>query len=238
MRNYRLFADQYEGNADPDLHAYAQAGHVLYTHKITQGDYHTDAKHAARVRAAHALGLVVMHYHYCDPRLHAPGAEAAYLLAALEKGPFVEGDLLALDFELEGGLASHMLAAYIVDLHALVRRDSGHDARIYGSTAFLTANCSTRWLRRRARWQAAYGSRPSPWPWFTPRWAWQRTDGVHGPAPYQLDGMPPGDVSVLRADVALRVRAERRLRVHALAKVAAAATRAALQRPAGQHPTG
>lgn len=212
MKAFRLFTDQYEGSPDPNLREYAWAGHVLYAHKATQGTYHTDSKYADRVVKAQSLGLVVMHYHYCDPVLRDPRAEAEYFWDGAVKHRFIRGDKLALDFEYAAKLSPRMLEGYIIDFWKHLLTISRLDARIYGSTSFLESECNRRWLARRARWQAQYGPNPHMFPFGRRWWAWQFTDGTNGPEPHRLPGIATGDIDMLRLDVAARIAMESRRR--------------------------
>lgn len=214
MQTYKLFADQYEGNATPDFISYAKAGHCLYAHKATEGTRHVDARHVQRTQRAHQEGLTVMHYHFCRPDQHDPHAEAAHFWRAVK--PVLEtGDWIALDFEKEGSIPRDLYTPdYIEALYNGIVRLSGEQARVYGSTSFLQECTRRRWLRRRARWQAQWGSRPGWAPWGTPWWAWQRTDGQQGPDPHSLAGIGPCDISELNrwTAAALRLRTWRRRR--------------------------
>lgn len=214
MNPRRLFADQYEGNPDPDLEFYAHYGHRLYAHKASEGGLHIDAAHARRVRQAHDLGLTAMHYHFCRPDQGDLTREARYFWLVV-KPTWRPGDMLALDYEiLKGGASMAEAQRYIERLWAEVRRISGHTSRVYGSTSFLEVNVAVPWLRFKPRWQAAYGPQPGRMPWGTAYWAWQRSDGAQGPSPHKLAGIPAGDISLLNARTALvldlRFRSRRR----------------------------
>lgn len=214
MRPNRYFADQYEGNTAPVFATYANAGHVLYAHKATEGVYHVDQLHARRVDEAHDRDLTVMHYHFCRPDEGEPGAEALLFWRTV-KPTWRDGDILALDFErLAPGMGPTEAAEYIETLWEKVRAVSGHTAVVYGSTSFLENNTRVRWLRIRRRWQAQYGQGPGRMPWGVGWWAWQYTDSVHGPEPHSLPGISNCDVSILnlRTATALSVRTRRRRR--------------------------
>lgn len=202
----RYFVDLYEGSADPDFATYAESGHVLVAHKATQGDYHIDAKVAERVRQAHAQGLTVKFYHFCDWQLGGSPRREAEMFWRVVKPLFQKGDKLALDYERARAPESPPSLDYIQTVHAAVLAQSGHDAEIYGSTAWLEAYCRRGWLRRHKRWEAAWGPNPGRGPWRRRWWAWQYTDGRVGGFPRALAGCPSGDVSMLRLDVALRLQ--------------------------------
>jgi len=214
MNNYKYFADQYEGNGDPDLAAYAHAGHCLYAHKATEGALHIDRRHAARAMWAHESGLTVMHYHYCRPDEHYPRGERALFWSQVEP-VFKSGDILALDFE-RGAVNDRGLTdtTYIERFWNDLHGTTGHSAVVYGSTSFLEDNARIGWLRWRRRWQAQYGSEPGRAPWGTAKWAWQLTDGQSGPLPHALTGIGRCDVSLLNpwTALALRARTARRRR--------------------------
>lgn len=214
MRNLRLFADQYEGNSEPNLATYARAGHTLYAHKATEGVAHVDRAHMRRARLAHAQGLTVMHYHFCRPDQHDPLREVKQFWN-VSKLCWQPGDFLALDFEPEEGHdPSHWTAAYLEGLWDNLYAVSKEGARVYGSTSFLSERTREVWLRRRATWAAQYGTNPAAGSWGRHWWAWQFTDGQAGPEPHALEGIGACDVSMLNIVTAtsLAVRTWRRRR--------------------------
>jgi GH25 family lysozyme M1 (1,4-beta-N-acetylmuramidase) len=214
MKPYRYFADQYERNPDPDLELYAHYGHVLYAHKASEGRYHVDRCHWRRTRHAHELGLTVLHYHYCRPDQRSVPQEAVVFWDEARL-TFQPGDYLALDFEqLALGMTPIEAAGYIANLAFELAQLSKHDPLVYGSTSFLTANVGRGLLVARRRWEAAYGPKPGWGVWRRPWWAWQASDGVYGPQPHRLAGIPAGDVSVLnqRTALVLNLRFSRRRR--------------------------
>lgn len=207
MRAFRYFTDQYEGNPEPDLERYAHYGHVLYAHKASEGCFHVDKRHAARVQRAHEQGLSVLHYHYCRPdEGKLPKLEAQAFWAAV-KPLWRPGDYLALDTESGAREWGGPWGVYTPELWNQLHQISGHSALEYGSTDFLRSKLPVRFVRGLRRWEAAYGPRPSWGPWHRPWWAWQLSDGQIGPQPHGLAGITSGDVSILRLDVALVLRA-------------------------------
>lgn len=208
MANFRLFADQYEGNDEPNLAAYAHAGHCLYAHKATEGARHTDTAHERRVRRAHEQGLTVLHYHFVRPDEHNPVGEVHRFWGAVTP-VITRGDFVAFDYEKEAELPIDLYTpAYLEGLwntfHALSRESAG----VYGSSDFLAERTHAEWLRHRARWEANYSQRPGAGPWGKRPWAWQGSDGQEGPLPHSLEGIGACDVSELnlRTAATLRVR--------------------------------
>lgn len=220
MHPSRLFADQYEGNNDPNLAAYAHAGHCLYAHKATEGVFHADQRHAQRSTWAGQSGLTVMHYHFCRPDEGSPAKEAAWFWERVQHS-FAPGDMLALDFERAmPHHASVVSADYIQQLYNETVLASGLHPRVYGSTSFLETYVRRSWLRFKPRWQAAYGPPPRRAPWGTAEWAWQFTDGEQGPVPHVIDGIGRSDISILNPRTALVLRARTARRRRAIEKKA------------------
>jgi GH25 family lysozyme M1 (1,4-beta-N-acetylmuramidase) len=205
MQARRLFADQYELNTESNLSMYADAGHVLYACKATEGAHHYDVAHAERARRAHKQGLTVMHYHYCRPDQDDILAEVKLFQRIVERA-WQAGDIVALDFESavkDRGVTVDQ--DYIERMWTNVKAIMGHTARVYGSTSFLETYVRRGWLKRKPRWQAQYGDQPGTAPWGTHWWAWQQSDGLTGPAPHELPGMGECDVSLLNPTTALRL---------------------------------
>lgn len=210
MQPWRLFADLYEGDPDPNFKTYADAGHLRVLLKATEGAYHIDSMHSERTRQAHHYGLRVGHYHFARPDEGPIAHKEAAIFWAIVKPLWRPGDWLEIDFEPRPG---HVWAAprhYIPDLCGLVHQRSHQRPWVYGDTSFLRAQTDRRWLARMRRHEAAYGPPPAPW---LPRhhWqAWQRSDGVVGPDPHRLPGIPSGDVNELWLPVAISDRARAR----------------------------
>lgn len=212
MRNLRLFADQYEGNSEPNLAAYAHAGHCLYAHKATEGVGHIDHAHNRRAHRAHEQGLTVLHYHFCRPDQHDPQREVGRFWIQCQ-GAWMPGDFVGFDFEPEPPIdSSAWTLGYLETLWNDLHGRTGEGARVYGSTDFLTERVRVPWLRRRPRWEANYSERPGLGPWRRPWWAWQGNDGEHDQLPRSLEGIGTCDVSVLnlRSALTLAVRTHRR----------------------------
>ena len=213
-QSWRYFADQYEGNSEPDLALYAHYGHTLYAHKASEGVAHIDSMHAQRVRRAHEQGLTVLHYHFCRPDQHASAAAEAAAFWRAVKPVWEPGDRLALDCETEGGRPWQGAPDYVPNLAAAVHRASGVYPWTYGSTFFLDTVIPRSFLNSNPRWQAAYGPKPGMAPWRKPWIAWQFTDGQVGPTPHAVAGIGECDVSMLalRLAVPLRLVVARRRR--------------------------
>jgi GH25 family lysozyme M1 (1,4-beta-N-acetylmuramidase) len=214
--------DQYEGNADPDLAAYRRAGHLRYMHKATEGRYHIDAKHAERVRAAHAVGLFVTHYHFCRPDQGPAAREEMRLFWAVCHSLFLPGDRLCLDCEPGGTGRWDAPLEYVPDAWGCLYDLSGVRATIYGDTSFLASRVPVAWLRAHDRHEAAYGPAPDNLPWRRHWWAWQYTDGSVGRWRRPVAGVGLGDQSMLSMPAALadkgRWRRRRQLVKHEAGK--------------------
>lgn len=213
-QSWRYFADQYEGNADPDLELYAHYGHTLYAHKATEGLHHIDTKHAERTRRAHEQGLCVLHYHFCRPDQGQLSEAEAVAFWRVVKPVWQPGDRLALDCETEGGRPWAGGPKYVPNIAASLHRGAGVFPWTYGSTFFLETAIPRSFLNGNPRWQAAYGPKPGMSPWRKPWVAWQFTDGQIGPRPHAVAGIGECDVSMLalRQAIALRVTVARRRR--------------------------
>jgi len=212
MQNFRLFADQYEGNPEPNLAEYAHAGHVFYAHKATEGVAHVDAAHIRRARHAHEQGLTVMHYHFCRPDQRDPVREMRQFWN-VSRLSWLPGDFVALDFEPESGHDANLWTpGYLESVWDHLHATTTEGARVYGSTSFLAGHAREVWLRKRPVWAAQYGNDPGSGSWGRHWWAWQRSDGAVGPEPHTLAGIGVCDVSQLNmvTALALAVRARRR----------------------------
>lgn len=214
LKPRRYFADQYEGDGEPDLEMYAHYGHVLYAHKATEGVAHIDSRWVERVRTAHSLGLTVLHYHFWDSTPDWSDRQQMDHFWNTTIHHFEPGDCLAIDFERARAGGVFATGRAIMDTWDALERLTAEPKSYYGSSSYLAENTSGRWRRRKRRWEAAYGPMPSRlalgWPW----WAWQLSDGVQGPEPHRLAGIPSGDVSMLnlRSAVFLAARTARRRR--------------------------
>lgn len=215
MKPHRYMADQYEGNAEPDLELYARYGHVAYMHKATEGASHIDSAHARRVRRASALGLTVAHYHFARPDLGVPiGSEVRNFWLAV-KPLFVAGDYLIVDLEREAPRGILETTRYEEAFAEALAKVSGHDRVLYADTDLLNRLRYRSGRAPRRVQQADYNLKRGRAPFAKPVWACQFTNGAYGARPHSLAGIGPCDVSLLRADVAnvLRLRAWRRRRV-------------------------
>lgn len=199
---WRLMADQYELNAEPNLESYRRAGHRRYMHKVSEGLDHVDQAYAERVRRWHDLGGYAVFYHFARPDQGPRPREEGRRFVSLVKPLMRRGDRFVIDAEARPGDPWEAPRWYLEELWATIAARLPVNPAIYGSTSFLNEFVATRWLRRRRRHEAAYGSTPSLRPWGTPRWAWQFTDGSAGPEPHSLPGIFECDISLLNPALA------------------------------------
>lgn len=203
---WRLMADQYELNPEPNLHAYRQAGHRRYMHKVSEGLQHVDQAYARRIRAWHELGGYAVFYHFArpdeGPRPRAEGRRFVQLARPLMR----PGDRFVIDAEPPRNGRWEAPRWYLEELWSSIAARVPVNPALYGSTSFLKEFAAVSWLRRRRRHEAAYGPTPSLLPWVTPRWAWQFTNGTLGPEPHSLPGIGECDISLLNPGLAFADR--------------------------------
>lgn len=192
-----LAADISSNNRSFNAHQYASAGHLLIIIKATQGTNFTNPTHQVWTRDAHAAGLAVMHYHFCDGA--SPLLEAQHFWATV-KPLWRNGDRLAIDFEQPAlGALGPRGPAYLAALDHELHKHSGQWAIGYTFASALSPSLrvqSGKW------WVAAFGN---TWPARARRqlpngtmWAWQFTDGLEGAqGPRGAAGIGQCDMSVL-----------------------------------------
>lgn len=203
---WRLMADQYEDNGEPNLAAYHLAGHRRYMHKVSEGVTHIDNKYADRIRRWHELGGYAVFYHFARPdQGPRPRAEGRFFVQLVR--PLMRpGDRFVIDAEPWPGGRWEAPKWYLEELWSTIAARVPVNPALYGSTSFLKEDVAVPWLRRRRRHEAAYGPTPSLLPWGTPRWAWQFTDGAAGPEPHSLPGIGECDISLLNPGLAFADR--------------------------------
>lgn len=195
--------DCYEGNPDPDLAAWRNAGGSTVMLKATEGSFHVDSKHKQRADEAHSLGLTVVHYCFTRPDMGLGPAAEMSLLWDTAREAWQPDDILCLDTE-RGmppgkGTDQHWIKAGWEMLWRLAHQVQ----TLYGSTSWLEEQFTTAWVASVRRHQAQYGPKPDKVPWGVGWWAWQHTDGVQGPAPHSVPGFARCDVSQLSARAAM-----------------------------------
>lgn len=131
MKAALLIADISDAQASFDAAAYKKAGHVRVRIKCTEGETFVAHTYAERVKASHAAGLAVDHYHFLHPGSGA--AQADWFIAHLD---LKSGDRLMADCEITG-VNGQVVAEFIDRCHA---KDTNVPGLIYGSPYFLRDN--------------------------------------------------------------------------------------------------
>ena len=189
VRPINVVVDLSHHNENVDFAKMKAAGIVAVIHKATQGLTYVDRMYAARQKAASNAGLLWGAYHF---GVGGDGSDqAAFFLDTIQPD---DATLLVLDYEphLTGPTMSLDQAREFVE-H--VAESTGRWPGLYsghlikeqlGATLTPDALLSNCFL-----WLAQYnGPKPLNIPPTFKTWTfWQYTDGVHGPAPYRVDGV-------------------------------------------------
>lgn len=194
----------------------AAAGVSFAICKASEGVTYADPWFARNWHGMAAAGLVRGSYHFAQPDLAAPEADAAFWLACVqEAGGLLPGDLLALDVEAGSGDVSGWVKACLRTVQAAV----GFRPLLYSGGWYMQPHGLTHdaELAEYGLWYASYGAVPQTPP-FWPFWAiWQYTcegsvPGVAGPCDCNIanvesveqlrlyglpapNGFPPGEAA-------------------------------------------
>lgn len=205
MRSFRLFADISSNNAGFDAAAYRRAGHRLVAIKASEGEGYINPDHALWSRAAHANGLRVLHYHFCQPPVEGGHSSEAAHFWRVVKPTWEKGDLMAFDLEVTNDRGWESLRLYVGHQITQLVRISGHRARLYASESFLRSLAPIGLVPGGLCWVAKWSPGDPSLPRGLRTWAKQYTDGREGPKPHAFAGVGRCDGSVLNWRSALRL---------------------------------
>jgi len=184
---YRIdFVDLSHWDVDPiDFALAKKAGCLGVIFKVTEDDNCVDPTYTSRKAAARRAGLLTGGYHFLRPGNMA--AQAAWFLG---NGQFDDADRIAIDHE-DDSVSLDDLKAFIEALQALgvTRKMALYSGFLIKEQ--LDPDPGDPLLADLDLWLAQYSSSPS-WPsvtWPTV-WAQQFTDGVSGPRPHHVPGIP------------------------------------------------
>jgi lysozyme len=205
MASNRYFADISSNNSFFDAEDYRKSGHLLVAIKATQGTGYVNPKYAQWVQSAHKAGLTVLHYHFAEKQ--NPVGEANHFLNTI-KPHFGKKDSLVLDLEVTVDPANGYEITNPVNYRKwfdtqLFRR--GHRSILYSYASYLRQfGPGLRPISKKI-WVADYETHPQGG-WWGNSWAWQFTDGEHGPKPHSCAGIGQCDVSLVNPATYLRLR--------------------------------
>lgn len=209
LPNYRLMADISSNNQSFNAAQYASAGHVAVAVKATEYSDYTNPRYVEWTTAAHEHGLAVIHYHFARPENGNPLAETQHFWETVKPHFRRPGDYVVMDVE-TGSYEQARSWTMAADLE--LRRISSTHPWIYAPYAYYDGAD----LRAAARcyWVAAWGDREPKARRGDTFTAWQRTDGVTGPAPHSLAGVGRCDVSVINRTFAKQLKRDYDRRRH------------------------
>ncbi|MBZ5523001.1 MAG: glycoside hydrolase family 25 protein [Acidobacteriia bacterium] len=200
ITNAVMDISHYQGNVD--MAAAKGDGIVAVIHKATQGTNWFDNMYAVNRPKAAAAGVLWGAYHFGTAS--GDGATQAQYFLQIAK-PDAQ-TLVVLDFEENKGSTMTLDQAhqFVTFIHTTLNRwpvlygGSYLKSVLAGNSDPLLANCPL--------WWAQYAAAPV----IPPNWKdwtlWQYTDGTHGPAPHQVQGVGPCDRDQFNGDMnALKV---------------------------------
>jgi len=170
-----------------DWGSVAAAGYQFAITKATEGTGFTARRFQRNWNGIKAAGMARGAYHFAQPDLNAPAAEADFFVQQV--GELETGDLLTLDLEAGSGF----LADWALEWLNRVTERVGFRPLLYSSVGFLDAHGCTGnaqlaefglWL---ASWRSTIPPPPSAWPFIA---FWQHTDKSRVPG---IEGLCDGD---------------------------------------------
>lgn len=186
----RMAVDVYQEDAINDWRAAYDAGIRLVVHKASEGVTLWDHTYAERRKAAKQAGLIWAAYHFGRGTPIDQQIENFLIHARPDADT-----RLVLDWE-----TPYMLKAQAVEFLTKLDERMGRKTIVYSYSAFLEAQLGKTkvdpFFGSHPLWIAAYNNNP----WIQPSWSkavmWQYTDGVSGPMPHAVPGMPgsEGDI--------------------------------------------
>lgn len=133
-----LIADLSNNNATPDFARLARDAAGVYL-KASEGHSFVDPTYTARRRAARREGLHVGAYHFAQPALNTPQAEARHFLSCIG-GIVLDGDLMpVLDLERSGHLGAASAVEWARTFNRLIHDRTGVWPLFYANTSFVRA---------------------------------------------------------------------------------------------------
>lgn len=180
-----LVADIYHGDRVSSFKKAQQSGLAGVIHKATTGATGKDPKYASRRSAALNAGLLWGAYHWGTNS--NVDRQLANFLSTAEPD---ERTLVALDFEpdnprtMELDQAREFLEKISIKL--------GRKAVLYSGSLIKDrlGNRTNAFFGSHRLWLAQYGDNPTVQRSWSRYWLWQYTDGIHGPAPRTVPGIP------------------------------------------------
>lgn len=118
-----------------DWARYAKAGDAFAFAKATEGLTYRDVRFAGNWSGMRAHGLIRGAYHFAHPGNDAE-KEAAFFLAEVRAHGLHDGDLLALDLEVDDGKAAAHVAAYARGWCAYVHKHAGCRPLVYANISY------------------------------------------------------------------------------------------------------
>lgn len=187
----RYMVDLSSNNPEFDAHAYRKAGHRVVALKATEGETFTDPDYGARVKAAHAAGLKVVHYLFCRPDNHSnPAGEVHHFLTVIRRH-LKKGDRVCLDVEKGSPTQAYVDEAARLVVIGLKGTKVTKAGWLYSYTGFLNDH-KLRAPKGWRLWLADYRMLPKVLASGLGRprsiHAHQFTDGQQGHAPRKLAG--------------------------------------------------
>jgi lysozyme len=207
MASNRYFADISSNNSFFDAEDYRKGGHLLVAIKATQGTSYVNPDYKKWVLDAHNHGLTVLHYHFATT--NDPVAEANHFLSTT-RNYFGKKDSLVLDLEVTA--QDNPGQGYTLTNPVNYRKwfdtqlfRHGHKAILYSYASYLRQYGAGLNPISKKVWVADYETHPQGG-WWGNSWAWQFTDGEHGPKPHSCMGVGRCDVSLVNPATYLRLR--------------------------------
>lgn len=198
----KLFADISNNNPSFDAKKYA-AKYDLIVMKASEGKTFQDPVYIKRARAARKAGLTVYSYHFARPSNNSGRAEAWNFCHQVKKvGPLRKSDRYVLDWEDTNykGKGDKWIRQFVRECD----RQGVPVTIIYSGGWYLPGTISYWPSQADGKtplryWHSAYASKISNVPANAKKhlWAWQFTDGVHGPQPRSAPGIGRCDMNRL-----------------------------------------
>jgi lysozyme len=212
--------DLSHNNANVNFAAAKNDGVVGVFHKATEGMTFTDPAYAGRKQRALDSGLLWGAYHF-GTAVGDGASQAQRFLDVVQPDPQT---LIVLDFEENKGntMTLDQARQFVTTIHDRLQRFPGLYGGSFlkevlrGGTDPVLANC---WL-----WWAEYGSTPSIPPNWKQYTLWQYTDGVHGDAPHQVQGIGACDRDKFNGDMNALLQLWGKMTTTGVADTLAAAT--------------
>jgi GH25 family lysozyme M1 (1,4-beta-N-acetylmuramidase) len=187
--------DLYHGDAVTSFQTARAAGLIGVIHKATTGAGGTDSAYTSRRSGAAGANLLWGAYHWGtgDP---VPAQVENFLKHADPD----DNTLVALDFEQDAG--NQMSLAHAREFLQLIQQHLGRKAVLYSGSLIkgLLGNTKDPFFGGHRLWLAQYGNQPKVQASWSSYWLWQYTDGIYGPDPKHVPGIPGNSHNQLDCD--------------------------------------